>query len=183
MSGRIITPIATVVWGVTKEDAGDGARSELVGCGGRGVRIAETSKDAEARVVWRRLEEKMVRSVVVSWTAGPEVEKKGGSGEGFSPEARRDGGMEEERADAIVESTEYTLGATILLRGVGAGKLELNAVAREEGAGCCVVKFFSIVCLKTDDGFLKLSRDIRMKFDKMTKHFRLMTQRKGPCKM
>jgi hypothetical protein len=56
-------------------------------------------------------------------------------------------------------------------------------MAREKSTRGVVIEFLGIICLKTKNGALKLSRNVGIKFDKVGKNIRFVTQRECPCKM
>lgn len=57
---------------------------------------------------------------VMAWPAGTEVESVGGGAERIRPEGLRDGSVEEDCTNAIVESAEDPFGTSVLLGGVWA---------------------------------------------------------------
>ena len=98
---------------------------------GRGARITETPEDAKTIIRWSRTEEVPVRSVVPAGTTGVDVNKEPGGRERVRPEPRRHVGVEEQRADTVIQRAKDALGATILLRRVGAGEAKDGAVGRK----------------------------------------------------
>ena len=124
----IIAPVTFGVGRITKEDTRKRPRSEFVRSNGRGARITETPEDAKTIIRWSRIEEEMVRSVVPAGTIGVNVNKEAGGRERVRPEPRRHVGVEEQRADTVIKSVKDALGATILLRRVGAGETKDGAV-------------------------------------------------------
>ena len=88
--------------------------------------------------------------------------------------------MEEQRAYTVIESAQHPLGLAILLARVWTGKAESGAVGGEERANSSAVELLAIVCLKSEDGALKLCLNIGVEFSKNRKNIRLVTQGKGP---
>jgi hypothetical protein len=60
--GKIEAAVPLVIRGVPEEDTLSRARSELVGGGGSGVRVARTAEDSEVVVARRGTEKNVVRS-------------------------------------------------------------------------------------------------------------------------
>jgi hypothetical protein len=58
--GKIIAPVPLVIRGVPKEDTQGGPRSQLVGSGGGGVRVARTPEDPKVIIPRRGTEESVV---------------------------------------------------------------------------------------------------------------------------
>ena len=131
MSDRIIAPVTFGIRRVAKEDAWDGSWCELVWRGGRGARITETPENAKTIIRWNRTEEELVRGVVPAGTTGANVNEEAGGRERVRPEPRRHIGVEEQRADTVIKRAKDALGATILLRRVGAGEAKDGAVGRK----------------------------------------------------
>jgi hypothetical protein len=60
--GKVEAAVSLVIRGVPEEDTPSRARSELVGGGGSGVRVARTAEDSEVVVARRGTEKSVVRS-------------------------------------------------------------------------------------------------------------------------
>ena len=71
--------------------------------------------------------------------------------------------MKQQRADTVVKSANDALSAAILLGRVGAGEAQDGAMRREKVADSSVVKLFTVVSLKCEDGTTELSGDIGVK--------------------
>ena len=82
---------------------------------GHGARITETPEDAKTIIRWNRTKEELVRSVVPARTTRANVNKEAGGRERIRPEPRRYVGVEEQRADTVIEGANDTLDANILL--------------------------------------------------------------------
>ena len=126
--------IAPVIFGVrriAKEDARKRPGCEFVRSSGRGARITETPKNAMNIIRWNRTEEELVRSVVPARTTWANVNEKAGGRERIRPEPRRHIGVEEQHADTVIKRAKDALGATILLRRVGAGETKDGAMERK----------------------------------------------------
>jgi hypothetical protein len=67
----------------------------------------------------------------------------------LGPEIRRHGGLKKKTSNNIVHSTNGMLSLTVLLRGVGAGKMENGVVSLKEGVEFNIVKFFTVVTLNS----------------------------------
>ena len=76
MGDGIVAPISLGVRGVADEDASDRTRCEFVRSGVRTARIAKAPENMQVIIRWGRTEEKMVRCIVLPWTAGSKVKKK-----------------------------------------------------------------------------------------------------------
>ena len=74
--------------------------------------------------------------------------------------------MEEEGANDVVHCPKYTLSFAILLRGVGTGHTENDAMGEKECTGGRIVEFTTIVTLHTFDGGAKLRGNKREKMRK-----------------
>ena len=131
MSDRIIAPVTFGVRRVAKEDAWDGSWCKLVWRGGGGARITETPENAKTIIRWNRTEEELVRGVVPAGTTRANVNEEVGGRERVRPEPSGHVGVEEQRADTVVKRAKDALGATILLRRVGAGEAKDGAVGRK----------------------------------------------------
>ena len=71
--------------------------------------------------------------------------------------------MEQERANAVVQSAKDMFGSTILLGSIRACETKNCAVLRQKSAESKIVELFSIVSLKSKDGTPKLHADIGVK--------------------
>ena len=109
----IVAPISLGVGGVADEDASDRTRCEFVRSGVGSARIAKAPENTQAIIRWGRTEEKMVRCIVPPWAARAKVKEKRSSGEGVR--TRRHISMEQERANAVVQSAKDAFGSTVLL--------------------------------------------------------------------
>ena len=99
--------------------------------GGRGARITETPENAKTIIRWNCTEEELVRGVVPAGTTRANVNEEAGGRERVRPEPSRHVGVEEQRADTVIKRAKDALGATILLRRVGAGEAKDGAVGRK----------------------------------------------------
>ena len=131
MGHWIIAPITFGVGRITKKDARKRPGSEFVRSSGRGARITETPENAKTIIRWNRTEEELVRGVVPAGTTGANVDEEVGGRERVRPEQSRHVGVEEQRADTVIKRAKDALGATILLRRVGAGEAKDGAVGRK----------------------------------------------------
>ena len=111
----IVAPISLGVGGVADEDASDRTRCEFVRSGVGSARIAKAPENTQAIIRWGRTKEKMVRCIVPPWAARAKVKEKRSSGECVRPETRRHISMEQERANAVVQSAKDAFGSTVLL--------------------------------------------------------------------
>lgn len=75
-------------------------------------------------------------------------------------------GLKQKTANDVIGRTDRTFSLTILLGGVGAGGVENDAMAVEEGQNGGVEKLMAVVGLKTLQWEMKLSMDIRDKRQK-----------------
>jgi hypothetical protein len=99
------------------------------GCGAE-IGITLAPEHAQVIVRWWMPVEELVGCVVVAWTTRAAIECVSGGIQGLGPERRRNVGVEQHGADAVVEGAEDSLGAAILLRRVGACEPEDNVVGR-----------------------------------------------------
>ena len=111
----IVAPIDLGVGGVADEDASDRTRCEFVRSGIGSARIAKAPENTQAIIRWGRAEKKMVRCIVPPWTARAKVKEKRSSGECVRPETWRHISMEQERANAVIQSAKDAFGSTVLL--------------------------------------------------------------------
>ena len=112
---RIITLVALLIEGIAKERAAHRSRCQFVwGCRS-GVRVAEAPEDSEVVVIGRRAKEQLEGDRVVAWPAWPPIEQIGGGRQCIRPEGRRDGGLEQQRANAIIECADNALCTSVLL--------------------------------------------------------------------
>ena len=88
--------------------------------------------------------------------------------------------MKEQRADTVVKGADDALSAAILLGRVWAGEAQDGAVRREEVTNSRVVKLFTVISLKCEDGTTELSGDIGVKTRKSGEDVGLATKRKSP---
>ena len=88
--------------------------------------------------------------------------------------------MEEESAHHIGNGSDDSFGLAILLGGVGARQAIGDPIGIEESVKIFVVKFTTIVTLKTLDRGVKLCFDVSMEFGKYRKHLRFKVQRENP---
>ena len=124
----IIAPVTFGVGRIAKKDAREGPGREFMRSSGRGARVTETPKNAKTIIRWNRTEEELVRGVVPAGTTGANVNEEASSRERVWPEPRRHVRVEEQRADTVIKRAKDELGATILLRRVGAGEAKDGAV-------------------------------------------------------
>ena len=127
----IIAPVTFGVGRIAKEDARKGPGREFVRSSGRGARITETPENAKTIIRWNRTEEELVRGVVPAGTTRANVNEEVGGRERVRPEPSRHVGVKEQRADTVVKRAKDALGATILLRRVGAGEAKDGAEGRK----------------------------------------------------
>ena len=127
----IIAPVIFGVGRITKEDARKRPGSEFVRCSERGARITEAPENAKTIIRWNRTEEELVRGVVPAGTTRANVNEEVGGRVRVRPEPSGHVGVEEQRADTVVKRAKDALGATILLRRVGAGEAKDGAVGRK----------------------------------------------------
>ena len=88
--------------------------------------------------------------------------------------------MEQERANAVVQSAKDAFGSTVLLGSIQAYETKNCVVVRQKSAESKVVELFSIVSLKSKDGTPKLRADIGVKSRQSGECIRLSAQRKSP---
>ena len=88
--------------------------------------------------------------------------------------------MEQERANAIVQSAKDAFGSTVLLGSIRACETKNCAVMRQKGAESEVVALCSIVRLRRKDGTRKLRADIGVKSRQGRESIRLSAQWKSP---
>ena len=88
--------------------------------------------------------------------------------------------MEQERANAVIQSAKDAFGSTVLLGSIRACETKNCAVVRQKSAESKVVELFSIVSLKSKDGTPKLRADIGVKSRQSGECIRLSAQRKSP---
>ena len=111
------------------------------------------------------------------------IEEVGGGGESLSPPWVRHGRLYKESTDAVIECTKNTFSLAILLGGVWAGEVKDSAIGGKEGAICSVVKFSSIIGLKSFNGGRKLRANISIEHHEKVMNFRLFTNRKRPSEV
>lgn len=116
----IVAPVATLIHGVSQKNTASRPWRELVWGGGFSVRIAETTKDAQMRVIRWRTEKKGKGCVVAARATRAPVEQVRGGRKGVRPERRREGSLEQESSNAVVDGAKNTFCTTVLLRRVRA---------------------------------------------------------------
>ena len=89
-------------------------------------------------------------------------------------------GMEQERANKVVQSAKNSLGATVLLGSIRACEAKNGAVMRQKSAEGKIVELFTVVRLKSKNGTPKLRADIRVESRQGGECIRLSSQRKSP---
>jgi hypothetical protein len=81
----------------------------------------------------------------------------GGGVETLSPEARGQGGLEEESAHNVVRGANYALSLAILGRSIRIRHAQLNTPREKEGARGGVIELTSVVTLNGLNGETELS--------------------------
>jgi hypothetical protein len=109
--------------------------------------------------------EELVGCGVIAWTARTAIECVSGSVEGFWPERRGHGGVEQKGTNAVIESAQDTLGTPVLLRCVWTCETKDDAISRKERPEHMIIEFFPIVCLQAGDGCPELSANKGMEID------------------
>lgn len=132
-------------------------------CSGGEIWVTEAPKYSEIVVGRRGTKEQLKGGGVVTRFARAPIKEVGGGREGIRPEGGRNVCLEQQRADAVIESAEHAFRTSILLRCVWTSEAKNNAVQCEECTGCRAIKFAAIVSLETHDGHLELSTNKRMK--------------------
>ena len=87
--------------------------------------------------------------------------------------------MEQERANAVVQSAKDAFGSTVLLGSIRACETKNCAMMHQKSAESKVVELFSIVSLKSKDGTPKLPADIGVKSRQSGECIRLSVQGKS----
>jgi hypothetical protein len=116
----VVTPVAAVVAGIPKEDAGDGPWTELVRSCRCRVRVAKTPEDAEVVVARWSTQEELMRRRRLAGAARASIEQERSGLERLGPKRQRSGAVDEHRAHGVVQCPENTLCLAILLGGVWA---------------------------------------------------------------
>jgi len=127
--------------------------------------------------------EKMIWYTVIFGRGWPPVREEHSGGESFDPIGWRHGGMNQKRANTIVQSPEHALSLAILSGCVGARGAKENAAASQEGGGGIVEELGAIICLKTADRKTKLCVSVSNKLNNVFMNFRFMTKRERPAIM
>jgi hypothetical protein len=127
--------------------------------------------------------EEMIGNTVVDGRRRPPVDEKHGGGQGLNPIGRRHGGMNQERANNIVECAKHPLSFAVLGGCVGARSTKKDATASQEGGGGSVDELGAIICLKTAQRITELCVSVSNKLNNMLMNFRFMAQRKRPTVM
>ena len=83
--------------------------------------------------------------------------------------------LKEECANGVIYGTKHAFRFTVLLRSVRARETHMNAMSGAKIMKLGVVKFFSIVTVKSLDIFVKLIFDISTKYDKYGENIRFVT--------
>jgi hypothetical protein len=145
-----------------------------VWCGGCSVGIAKASKDAQVGVIGSDTEEESIGCFIATRTARAPVEKICGCRKGVRPERAREGSLEHECTNAIIEGAKDAFGTPVLLGCVRARETQRNAMFSIECTRGRVVKLLAIICLHTNDRTLKLRLNKGMKGNNSRKNIRLV---------
>ena len=95
---EIKVAILLVLGQVAKEDAGCGARGELMGCSGGKVRITQAAKDAEMIIGGWRAKKGLVGSGKGNGPCRVTIQKISGGMEGFNPVGQRSTSLDQQGA-------------------------------------------------------------------------------------
>ena len=130
-----------------------------MGCRGIEIWVAEATEHTKGGVVRELLMKELVGDDMLYRSRWAPVEQICGSGQGFSPVWWWHGGVEQQSADGVVDGAKYAFGFAFLLRGVGAGEAQADAVAGEEVSSGPVEELGTIISLKCfgDDAKLRTS--------------------------
>jgi hypothetical protein len=169
-----------VIRGVPEEDTESGARVQLVGRSGSGVRVTRTPKDAKVIVPRRGTEEGVVWRRSGTGSGRKTVEEVGGGVQALSPEASRKRGMKQKGAHGVVGGANHPFSLAILGRGIWAKHAQLNTVREKEGTGGGVIKLTTIVTLDGLDGEADLCGHPSEEVKERGESVRLRTQGKSP---
>jgi hypothetical protein len=123
--------------------------------------------------------EKMIWDTVVYEGGWPLVDQEHGGSESFDPIGGRHGGMNQKRANNIVQSVKHALSFAILSGCVGAQSAKEDAAASQEGGGGIVEELGAIICLKTAHRKTELCVSVRNKLNNVFMNFRFMAKRKS----
>ena len=135
---------------------------ELVWCRRGNVGVTKAAKNTKIPIFRCVAMEMLIGCGVGVGFAWSAVEEVGGGCQGFSPPLGRHGCMYEKSANAVVNGTKDALRLAILLRWVRASKALDSSMGIEKSAICGVVKFSSIIGLKSFYGTRELSLNIRI---------------------
>ena len=102
---------------------------------------------------------------------------------GLGPVLGWHGRMEKQSAHRVVEGTKNAFSLTILLRGIGTGKMKDDALRSEDIVHGMVNKFCPVIGLKTFNGKAELCTNVWDKISKVLTNLRLVLKRKRPAKM
>ena len=95
MGNGIVAPIALGIRRVTGKDAHEGAWGKLIQGGERDARITETPENMEFIIGWWSPIKQLMRCIVPTTAARPDVGQKICRGKGIRPKMGREVGMEE----------------------------------------------------------------------------------------
>jgi hypothetical protein len=123
------------------------------------------------------------RGAHVKGFSGEPIEEVSGSGQGVNPVGRWHGGLKKKGADNIVGGADHAFGLSVLLRGVGAGHAESDAVGKKERTRGGVVKLTPVVALHAFDGAAELGAYMSKKICNGRKSVGLKPKRERPQKM
>jgi hypothetical protein len=129
-----------------------------VGCSGRGVGIAGTTKDTKVVIGGGCAIHDKVGSRVAHRLRVEAVEEMGSGVQGLCPVAGRERRLKEETTDHVGGGANDAFDPTVLGRSVRAQEAQLNAVG-EEGARGGVVELLAIVTLQGMNRVTELGGD------------------------
>ena len=107
---------------------------------GGGVRVTRTPEDTKVIIARRGTKEGVVWSGSQGSSGRKAVEQVGGSMESLSPEARRQGGLDQKSAQDIIRGAQHPLSLAVLWRDIRTRHAQLNTPREEERAGGVVIE-------------------------------------------
>jgi hypothetical protein len=127
--------------------------------------------------------EKMIWYTVIYGRGWSPVDQEHGGGESFDPIGGRHGGVNQKRANNIVQCAKHALSLAVLSRCVRARGAEKDAAASQEGSGGIVEELSAIICLKTAHRKTELCVSVSNKLNNVCVNFRFVAKRKRPAIM
>jgi hypothetical protein len=113
-SGKIKTPISSMIKGIAEKNTSRRASAEFVGGGSCLIWEAKTTKHPEMIKARRRTKEKLVWGKVATSTIRSSIDQMCSSGKGFNPECWWHACVEEQTPNAVIQGLQNALSFPVL---------------------------------------------------------------------